>query len=327
MKALICGVSGQDGTYLAQLLLQKGYEVTGTSRDVQSSTFANHAQVGLSGRIQLESMAPNDFRSVLQVLRKTQADEIYNLSGQTSVGLSFDQPVETLASIMDGTLNLLEAIRFLGKPVRFYNAGSSECFGNTNAPGATEETPFRPRSPYALAKAATFWLVANYREAYGLHASTGILFNHESPLRPPRFVTRKIVRTACEISLGLKDRLELGNLDVQRDWGWAPEYVDAMWRMLQRQRADDFVIATGESHSLQQFVAETFRQLDLDWREFTHATHALLRPTDILQGRGLPLKAAKLLGWTASTGMQQVIARMIRAELETLPRKSNGVSA
>ena len=327
MKALICGVSGQDGTYLARLLLQKGYEVIGTSRDVQSSAFANHARLGLTGQIQLESMAPNDFRSVLQVLRRTGADEIYNLSGQTSVGLSFDQPVETLASIMDGTLNLLEAIRFLGRPVRFYNAGSSECFGNTNAPGATEETPFRPRSPYALAKAATFWLVANYREAYGLHASTGILFNHESPLRPPRFVTRKIVRTACEISLGLKDRLELGNLGVQRDWGWAPEYVDAMWRMLQRERADDFVIATGETHSLEQFVAETFRQLNLDWREFTRVTNSLLRPTDIAHGRGLPLKAAKLLGWTANMRMHEVITSMIGVELESLAPNSARMSA
>jgi GDPmannose 4,6-dehydratase len=320
MKALICGVSGQDGTYLADLLLRKGYDVVGTSRDVHTSAFPNHLMLGIAGRIQLESMAPGDFRSVLQVLRKTEADEIYNLSSQSSVGLSFDQPVETLDSIMDGTLNLLEAMRFLGRPTRFYNAGSSECFGNTGDFGATEETPFRPRSPYALAKAASFWLVANYREAYGLHASTGILFNHESPLRPVRFVTRKIVRTACEISLGIKDRLTLGSLSVRRDWGWAPEYVDAMWRILQRDTADDFVIATGESHSLEQFVEETFSQLGMNWRDFTTVSDSLLRPTDIAEGRGMPLKASKLLGWTASTRMRNVIAKMIGAELESLQR-------
>lgn len=316
MKALICGVSGQDGTYLAKLLLDKGYEVTGTSRDAQTSGFPNHRRIGIDGRVQLESMATHDFRSVLQVLRKVAPDEIYNLSGQTSVGLSFDQPVETLDSIIAGTLNLLEGIRFLGSPTRFYNAGSSECFGDTRPAGATEDDPFRPRSPYAVAKAATFWLVANYREAYQLHASTGILFNHESPLRPARFVTRKIIAAACRIAEGSGEKLVLGNLRIRRDWGWAPEYVDAMWRILQQDSASDFVIATGESHSLEEFVAAAFAELDLDWKQHTEASAALLRPTDISEGKGDPSRAARILGWRPQFRMKEVVSAMVRQELQ-----------
>lgn len=190
-KALICGVSGQDGAYLAQLLLGKGYIVCGTSRDAQMSSFQNLVRLGIREQVKLESVALNDFRSVLQVLAKTQPDEVYNLAGQTSVGLSFEQPVETLESITIGTLNLLEAIRFTGASLKFYNASSSECFGDTGEIAADETTPFRPRSPYAVAKAAAFWEVSNYREAYGLFACSGILYNHESPLRPERFVTQK----------------------------------------------------------------------------------------------------------------------------------------
>jgi GDPmannose 4,6-dehydratase len=300
------------------LLIEKGYQVIGTSRDAQTAAFENHTRLGIAGRIQLESMAPHDFRSVLQVLRRADADEIYNLSGQSSVGLSFDQPVETLDSIVAGTLNLLEVIRFLGKPVRFYNAGSSECFGDTGETGATEETPFRPRSPYAVAKAATHWLVANYREAYRLYASTGILFNHESPIRPARFVTRKIIRAACRISMGSKERLTLGNLQICRDWGWAPEYVEAMWRMLQRERAEDFVIATGESFTLEQFVQEAFSQLHLDWREHTDISDALFRPTDITVGKGNAAKAGLHLDWKAKFRMPEVISMMLEAELQAL---------
>ncbi len=318
MKALICGVSGQDGSYLAQLLLRKGYDVVGTSRDAQTASFANLARLGIAGHVQLESMAPHDFRSVLQVLRKTAPDEVYNLSGQSSVGLSFDQPVETLDSIIAGTLNLLEVIRFLDRPIRFYNAGSSECFGDTGPQGASEETPFRPRSPYAVAKAAMYWLVANYREAYRLHASTGILFNHESPLRPGRFVTRKIVAAACRIARGSGEKLTLGNLHIRRDWGWAPEYVEAMWRMLQRDRAEDFVIATGETHSLEEFVATAFARVGLDWREHTLISEALLRPTDLSEGRGIAAKAERLLAWKAQARMPQVIDMMVEAELAAL---------
>jgi len=263
-------------------------------------------------------MATHDFRSVLQILRKVEPDEIYNLSGQSSVGLSFEQPVETLDSIVSGTLNLLEGIRFLDRDVRFYNAGSSECFGNTGDSGASEESQFRPRSPYAVAKAAMYWLVANYREAYGLHASTGILFNHESPIRPERFVTRKIIAAACRISRGADEKLTVGNLQIKRDWGWAPEYVDAMWRMVQCDKPEDFVIATGESHSLEDFVAEVFLRLKLDWRQHTVISESLFRPTDIAIGRGDASKAERILGWKAKAHMREVISMMVEAELESL---------
>ena len=315
MRALICGISGQDGAYLAELLLGKGYSVIGTSRDAQTASFAGLTRLGIKDQIQLESMATHDFRSVLHVLRNVEPDEIYNLSGQSSVGLSFNQPVETLDSIIAGTLNLLESIRFLGRPTRFYNAGSGECYGDTEQAGAVENSPFRPRSPYAVAKAATFWLVANYREAYSLHANTGILFNHESPLRPQRFVTRKIVSTACRISRGSDEKLTLGNLQIRRDWGWAPEYVEAMWRMVQRDQPEDFVIATGTSHSLEDFVRETFAVLNLDWRDHTEVSKSLFRPTDISEGKGDASKTGRILGWKATFHMKAVIEMMVRAEL------------
>ena len=220
--ALICGISGQDGAYLAQLLLSKGNRVVGTSRDAQISSFGNLVRLGIRDRIEVESAALSDFRSVLQVLIKVEPDEIYNLAGQSSVALSFQQPVETLESISVGTLNLLEAIRFTRQPIKLYNACSGECFGDI-ADAADESTPFRPRSPYAVAKAAAFWEVANYREAYNIFACSGILFNHESPLRPARFVTRKIVSAACRIAAGSREKLQLGNIAIQRDRGWAPE--------------------------------------------------------------------------------------------------------
>jgi GDPmannose 4,6-dehydratase len=315
MRALICGISGQDGTYLADLLLKKGYSVVGSSRDAQTTNFSNLATLGIADRVQLESMATHDFRSVLQLVHKVEPDEIYNLAGQSSVGLSFSQPIETLDSIIAGTLNLLESIRFLRKPVRFYNAGSSECYGDTDELGANENSQFRPRSPYAVAKAAAYWLVANYREAYGLHANTGILFNHESPLRPERFVTRKIVATACRIFRGSRERLTLGNVQIRRDWGWAPEYVDAMWRILQCEAAGDFVIATGTTNSLEDFAREVFAALDLEWREHTTMSEALLRPTDISEGMGNADKAERVLGWKARVHMKEVVAKMVQAEL------------
>src|SRR5271163_4566983 len=316
MRALICGISGQDGTYLADLLLRKGYVVIGTSRDAQTSSFSSLSRLGIADRVQLESMATHDFRSVLHLLRKAEPDEIYNLSGQSSVGLSFGQPVETLDSIITGTLNILESMRFLGRPARFYNAGSGECYGDTDAAGAVEDAPFRPRSPYAVAKSTAYWLVANYREAYGLHATTGILFNHESPIRPQRFVTRKVVAAACRIARGSGERLTLGNLQIRRDWGWAPEYVEAMWKMLQYEEPQDFVIATGVSHSLEEFVKESFAAVDLDWRDHTDVSSGLLRPSDISDGKGNATKAERLLGWKAQAHMKQVVSMMVRAELE-----------
>ncbi|MBD2451086.1 GDP-mannose 4,6-dehydratase [Nostoc sp. FACHB-152] len=313
-KALICGVSGQDGAYLAQLLLNKGYVVCGTSRDAQISSFRNLAFLGIRDQIKLESVSLTDFRSVLQVLTKIQPDEVYNLAGQSSVGLSFEQPVETLESIATGTLNLLEAIRFIGKPIKLYNAGSSECFGNTGEQAADENTPFRPRSPYAVAKATAFWEVANYREAYGLFACSGILYNHESPLRPERFVTQKIISGACRIAQNKQEHLYLGDISVQRDWGWAPEYVEAMYLMLQQEQPDDYVIATGETSKLEDFIAEAFACVGLDWRNHTTSDSSLLRPTDIAIGRGNPSKAKEQLGWQAKYKMKDVVRMMIEAK-------------
>jgi len=314
MRALICGISGQDGAYLARFLLGRGYEVHGTSRDAEVRQFSNLERLGMAGQVATHSMASNDFRSVLQVISRVEPDEIYSLAGQSSVGLSFEQPVETLESISVGTLNLLEAMRFLARPMRLYSAGSSECFGDTNGASATEQTPFHPRSPYAVAKATAHWLVTNYREAYGLHASTGILFNHESPLRSRRFVTRKIVAAACAIAGGSRERLTLGNLDIHRDWGWAPEYVEAMWRMLQQPRGDDFVIATGRAYSLADFAAAAFAQVGLDWRAHTDSSPALYRPAAIAYSRGDAAKAAAVLGWRPSRAMPQVVQGMIEAE-------------
>jgi len=313
--ALICGISGQDGAYLAELLLKNNYLVYGTSRDAQISEFRNLTRLGIRESVQMESMSLNDFRSVLQVLAKVQPDEVYNLAGQTSVGLSFEQPVETLESIATGTLNLLEAIRFMGGKIKLYNASSSECFGNTGGLAADENTPFHPRSPYAVAKATAFWEVANYREAYNLFACSGILFNHESPLRPERFVTQKIVSVACRIAAGSSEKLNLGNISVRRDWGWAPEYVEAMYLMLQQEIADDYVIATGESYALQEFVEVTFATLGLDWHEHTIIDQSLYRPTEIELGRGNPSKAMVKLGWEASYKMHDVVTMMVAARL------------
>ena len=312
-KALIIGVSGQDGAYLARLLLERGYEVHGTSRDHEVSSFSNLAALGIKDRVNLASMVTSDFRSVLTTLQKADADEIYNLAGQTSVGMSFAYPVETFDSILIGTMNLLECIRLLKQPVKFYNAGSSEVFGNTPVP-ANETTPFHPRSPYATAKAAAHYAVANYREAYGLFAATGILFNHESTLRPCRFVTRKIVSTAVRIANGSKERLQLGNLDVHRDWGWAPEYVDAMWRILQHNQAEDFVIATGRMHSLSDFVDRVFAVLRLKAHEHVDADGSLLRPLDISRSVGNPEKAHRLLGWSTRVGFDELVQNLVKGE-------------
>jgi GDPmannose 4,6-dehydratase len=313
-RALISGISGQDGAYLAKLLLGKGYQVFGTARDAQMASFQNLETLGIRQQVTLLSMALNDFRSVLQTLSKAKPDEVYNLAGQSSVGLSFEQPVETLESISIGTLNLLEAIRFLQQPIRLYSAGSSECFGDTGGAPADETTSFHPRSPYAVAKSAAHWEVANYREAYNLFACTGILFNHESPLRPERFVTRKIISAACRIAAGSGEKLQLGNISIARDWGLAREYVDAMWRMLQQEAPCDYVIATGETNTLEDFVTETFAQLGLDWKKHVRSDPSLLRPSEIMVSRGNPGRAADELGWRAEHRMRDVIRIMISAE-------------
>ena len=307
------GVSGQDGAYLSKLLLEKGYKVYGTSRDAQVASFRNLQRLSIRDDLRLESVALNDFRSVIQVLFKAQPDEVYNLAGQSSVGLSFEQPVETQDSIYLGTLNLLEAIRFIGKGIRLYNASSSECFGDLKDETALEDTPFRPRSPYAVAKAAAFWQVSNYREAYKIFACSGILFNHESPLRPERFVTKKIVTAARRIAKGELRELRLGNIEIQRDWGWAPEYVEAMYLMLQQEKPDDYVIATGETRPLRDFVELAFKEVGLDWREHTVIDQSLFRPSELLVGRANPAKAAAKLGWSARFHMDDVARMMVQA--------------
>lgn len=313
-KALICGISGQDGAYLAQHLISCGYEVFGTSRDAQTTDFRNLQTLGIRDKVEMLSMSPVDFRSVLQTLTRVKPDEVYNLTGQSSVGLSFEQPVEAFESISVGTLNLLEAIRFSEPRTRFYNAGSGEIFGDTGATPASEDTRLAPKSPYAVAKAAAQWTVASYRDAYKLHACTGILFNHESPLRPARFVTRKIVAAACAIKRGSKDRLKLGNIEIVRDWGWAPEYVQAMHLMLQQTIAADYVIASGRSFSLREFVALVFSELGLNWHDHVETDSTLLRPSDHLVARANPQRAASALGWRAEYSMPDVARMMVRDE-------------
>jgi GDPmannose 4,6-dehydratase len=255
---------------------------------------------------------PADFSSVMSLLQRQPVDEIYNLSGQSSVAASFRHPLETFDSITVATMNLLECLRLLGRPVRFYNAGSSEVFGNTTAP-ADESTPFNPRSPYGIAKVAAHHAVANYREAYGLFAATGILFNHESPLRPAHFVTQKIVSTAVRIANGSHERLALGNIDITRDWGWAPEYVEAMWRILQHGKPDDFVVATGQSHSLREFVDRTFAAVELRADEHVDADPGLARPTDITASAANPTKARAVLGWQATSDLDAIIYSLVAA--------------
>lgn len=315
MRALICGVGGQDGSYLALFLLEKGYEVYGTSRDIHLMSRTGLAALKIADRIQLRSMAISDFRSVLSVVAETKPDEIYNLAGQSSVGLSFEQPVETVDSVAIGSLNILEAIRFLDPSIRFYNAGSSECYGDTGGSPADEDTAFRPRSPYAVAKSTAVWQVANYREAYKLHASSGILFNHDSPIRPERFVTQKIVATACRIAKGSDETLALGNTDIHRDWGWAPDYVRAMWAMTQQDTPSDYVVATGRTVSLAYFAERVFAKLGLDWRDHVISDPSLCRPTDIRFSRANPERAHRVLGWFHTMEVEDVISEMIAARM------------
>lgn len=311
--ALICGVSGQDGSYLAQLLLKKGYTVFGTSRDVQGSSFSNLQKLGIKEQISYISMVPEDFRSVLVALRKSNPDELYYLAGQSSVGLSFEQPAETIQSITLGTLNILEGCRMMDKKIKIYHAGSGECFGDTKGAPANESTPFYPMSPYAVAKSSAYWLVNNYRQAYNLFACTGILFNHESPLRPERFVTQKIIRAVQRIAGGSGERLKLGRLDIARDWGWAPEYIEAMWLMLQQESPDDYVIATGTTITLEEFVKAAFEQANLNWKEYVIQDPSLFRPTDLAIGRADPGKALRQLNWKAKTQGVEVVKKMYQS--------------
>ena len=315
MRALIYGISGQDGAYLAQFLLERGYEVWGASRDAHVARRENLRRLGIADEVKVLSTTLTDFRSVLASLDTAAPDEIFNLAGQSSVSLSFEEPMETMQSIAYGTLNLLECIRYRGAKCRFYNASSSECFGDVGCSRANEETSFHPRSPYGVAKSAAHWLVVNYRESYGLFACNGILFNHESPLGPPRFVTMKVISSVAAIARGSREKLRLGDTSMLRDWGWAPEYVQAMWRMLQMPTPDDFVIATGESHSLQEFVDAAFAVIGKDSSEHVERDKQMLRPSEIQYSYADASKAEKQLGWCAKHKMTDVVRMMLDAEL------------
>lgn len=323
-RALICGISGQDGTYLAKLLLDRGYEVWGSSRDAELATFDNLRRLGIYEFVQLVSLNLRDVGSVLSLLRRIRPDEIFSLAGQSSVGLSFEQPVETIESIALGALSLLEAIRLSDLDIRLYNAGSTECFGDTGDAVANERSPLNPCSPYAVAKASAFWTVANYRQAYGMFACTGILSNHDSPLRPRRFVTRKIVHAVASLALGHDVRLSLGNLHIERDWGWAPEYVEAIAAMLDQPSPADYIIATGSSHTLQEFMETAFELVGKDWRAYVTIDEHLMRPTDILRNKVDPSKAANCLGWKAKNHMKQVVSMMLEAEMANLRQEKVG---
>ena len=312
--ALIAGVTGQDGAYLARYLLNKGYRVVGTSRDAATCNTSRLCRLGILNSVELMSLAPNDFRSVLKILTLSRPDEIYNLAGQTSVSLSFEQPVECMESIAGGTLNFLEALRYLGISSRFFSAGSSECFGDTGIRPANETTSFHPRSPYAVAKSTAFWQVVSYREAYNLYCCTGILANHESPLRPNRFVTQKIIAAVKAIKAGTQDHLYLGNLDIWRDWGWAPDYVEAMHMMLQQDQPTDFVIASGSTYSLREFVEFAFSSVGLNASDYLETNQSLLRPSDLKFSAMDPSLIKESLGWKATLGMPEIILRMLAEE-------------
>ena len=310
-RALIIGVSGQDGAYLSKLLLTKKYQVWGTSRDVHGADFTKLSKLNILNQVKLLTLSCDDLSSFLKALEISNPDEVYYLAGQSSVSLSFEKPAESIQSIVLGTLYLLEACKTINKEIKIYFAGSSECFGDTGKVKATELTPFKPKSPYAVAKASSYWLVNNYRESYNTKACTGLLFNHESPLRPERFVTQKIISAAKRISKGSNEILELGNLDFSRDWGWASEYVEAMWLMLQQVEFKDYVISTGETNSLKEFVSEAFLFFGLDWRKHVKVNDKYLRPTDIIYNGGNSNKAKTELGWSPKIKMRDAISMMI----------------
>jgi len=335
-RALITGITGQDGSYLAELLLCKGYEVHGLIR--RSSTTGTsridhllHEGDSCEERLQLHYADLCDANSLRRVLDKTQPQEIYNLAAQSHVRVSFDTPIDTADINALGTLRLLDAIREIedqiGQQVKFYQASSSEMFGKVCEVPQTEKTPFYPRSPYAIAKTFAYWATVNYREAYGLHASNGILFNHESPRRGENFVTRKITRAIGRIKYGLQDRLTLGNLDAQRDWGFTGDYVVAMWQMLQQEQADDFVIATGETHSVREFLELAFGVAGLDHTDFVDIDPRFFRPTEVDLLLGDASKARKNLQWQPKVDFEELVRIMVEADLELAVREKTLRSA
>ena len=320
-RALITGVTGQDGSYLAELLIAKGYEVHGLRR--RSSTFGTgrieHLIFGESPQLQLHYGDLSDGNGLVRLIREIRPTEVYNLAAQSHVRVSLDQPAYTADVTAGGTLRLLEAIRDVqddtGEQIRFYQASSSEMYGKVLETPQKETTPFYPRSPYGVAKVYGHWITINYRESYGLHASCGILFNHESPRRGETFVTRKITRAATRIKLGLQKKLHLGNLDSQRDWGFAGDYVEAMWLMLQQDKADDYVIATNELSSVRDFCEQTFARLDLDYREFVEIDPRYYRPAEVDLLLGDSTKARTRLGWRPRTNFPQLVDMMVEGDL------------
>src|SRR5687768_8394490 len=320
-KALITGITGQDGSYLAEFLLAKGYEVHGLVR--RSSSFNTDRIDHLykdphnpEARLFLHYGDLVDGMGLREVLTRAQPDELYNLGAQSHVRVSFDQPVYTVQSDALGTMQLLEAIRDTGKPVKFYQASSSEMYGKVVETPQTEKTPFYPRSPYACAKVYSYWQTVNYREAYGLFACNGILFNHESPRRGETFVTRKITRAATRIKEGLQEKLYLGNLDAKRDWGFAGDYVRAMWLMLQQDKPEDFVIATEQTHSVREFLDEVFGILGLDWKKHVEIDPRYFRPSEVDLLLGDASKARRVLGWKPTVTFKQLAKLMTTADWE-----------
>jgi len=319
-KALITGVTGQDGSYLTELLLEKGYQVWGIVR--RSSSFntgrIDHLYRDLHEHPELRLVYGDltDGSNLSAIISDIEPDEVYNLGAQSHVRVSFDMPIYTADTDALGTLRLLEAIRSSDKPVRFYQASSSEMYGKVLETPQTESTPFYPRSPYGCAKVYSFWQTVNYREAYGLFACNGILFNHESPRRGETFVTRKITRAATRIKLGLQDKLYLGNLDAKRDWGFAGDYVEAMWLMLQHDEPNDYVVATGETHSVREFLDEVFGYLDLDWQQYVDIDPRYFRPSEVDLLLGDSSKVRKVLQWKPKTTFEELAGMMTDADMK-----------
>ena len=327
-RAFITGITGQDGSYLAELLLDKGYEVHGVIR--RSSSF-NTERIDhlyqdphiMGVRLFLHYGDLSDSVRLTKLLYEIKPEEVYHLGAQSHVRVSFDIPEYTGDVTGLGTVRILDAIREAGiqKQVRFYQASSSELYGKVAETPQSEATPFHPRSPYAVAKLYAYWITVNYREAYGIHASNGILFNHESPRRGPTFVTRKITQAVARIKLGLQDKVFLGNMEARRDWGFAGDYVDAMWRMLQQDNPDDYVIATGETHSVQEFCEEAFALADLDWREYVRHDKRYERPSEVDLLLGNPAKAARVLDWCPKVTFRELVKMMVEADMRLARRE------
>jgi GDPmannose 4,6-dehydratase len=312
--ALITGITGQDGAYLAELLLHKGYRVVGAFRRASTVNSARLEALGIEDQVELVPFDLTDHGNMRRVIEKVSPQEVYNLAAQSFVGVSFEQPVTTGEITGVGAVRLLEAIREVDPGIRFYQASTSEMFGAAPSP-QNEQTPFHPRSPYAVSKLYAHWSTVNYREAYGMHASSGILFNHEGPLRGVEFVTRKITLGAARIKYGLQEKLRLGNLDARRDWGYAKEYVEAMWLMLRQKAPDDYVIATGETHSVGEFVEAAFSAAGLDWERFVVVDPAFVRPAEVDFLQGDPAKARRHLGWTPKTSFEDLVLLMVDADM------------